>query len=93
DLAVQQQITTVSQPNKDKGRTAGHVLQDLISDATRGKGSTGASSSRSVGSSAGAGGASGGQSARARGQASAIHGSHTLLETTLIPGHTVGPPR
>ena len=85
DLAVQQQITTVSQPNKDKGRTAGHVLQDLISDATRGRVSAGASSSRNATTSTGAG--------RTRGQVSAPHGSHTLLETTLIMGRTVGPPQ
>ena len=85
DLAVQQRITTVSQPNKDKGRTAGHVLQDLISDATQGKATTGAPSSRSAVTSAGADGA--------RGQLPTAHGSHTLLETTLITGRTVGPPR
>ncbi|WP_296137245.1 LacI family DNA-binding transcriptional regulator [uncultured Corynebacterium sp.] len=85
DLAMQQQITTVSQPNKDKGRTAGHVLQDLISDATRGRVSAGASSSRNATTSTGAG--------RTRGQVSAPHGSHTLLETTLIMGRTVGPPQ
>ena len=85
DLAVQQHITTVAQPNKDKGRTAGHVLQDLISDATRGKATAGVSSSRGTTTSIDAGGAPG--------QAPATHGSHTLLDTTLVSGRTVGSPR
>lgn len=71
DVAVDQGITTISQPNKDKGQAAGHVLQMMIRDVADDMGAT----------------------AVLTGQVSTTRPSRMLLDTTLIPGRTVGPPR